>query len=246
MTPGDPVLIPPSAVVLRPKDDGPVPTVIMMHGCGGRQPFMFHYAEAFRDAGFAAVVVDSFAHRGIDRLNAHLTVCTGLRLRGRERAEDLFAVIDWLSEQDWCKTDRIAAAGWSHGGWTIMDAMSLASSRSELLARAARLRQVLVVYPYCGPPSLTRSHGWGPLRPQVTAVLGGRDAVVGTGAPSRAMERLMRDGVPVNLHTFDDATHAFDDDHATDPRTRFRADLRDRTTSIAVAALTSALTDPKP
>lgn len=246
MTPGEPVLIPPSAVVLRPMGDGPFPTVIMMHGCGGRQPFMFHYAEAFRDAGYAVVVVDSFAHRGIDRLNAHLTVCTGLRLRGRERAEDLFSVIDWSTQQDWCDGDQLAAAGWSHGGWTIMDAMCLASSRPELLARAARLRQILVVYPYCGPPSLTRSQGWGALRPQVTAILGGRDAVVGARTPARALERLSRDGVPVRVYTYEDATHAFDDDHATDPRTRFRVDLRDQTTAIAVAALATALTSPKP
>ena len=144
MPPGDPVLIPPSVAVLRPSGRGPFRTIIMMHGCGGRQPFLFHYAEAFRNAGLAAVVVDSFAHRGIDRLSAHLTVCTGLRLRGRERANDLYAVIDWLCEQDWCDTDQISAAGWSHGGWAVMDAMSLAGSRPDLLARAARVRQVLV------------------------------------------------------------------------------------------------------
>ena len=246
MTPVDPILIPPSVVVLRPAGSGPFPTVIMMHGCGGRQPFMFHYAEAFREAGLAAVVVDSFAHRGIDRLNAHLTVCTGLRLRGRERAADLFAVIDWLSQQDWSDADRLAAAGWSHGGWTIMDAMSLAGTHPDLLRRSAKLRQVIVVYPYCGPPSMTQGQGWGPLRPTVTAVIGGRDAVVGARAPSRALARLSRDGVVVNLHTFDDATHAFDDDKATDPRTRFRADLRDRATSLAIDALRSDLTDRKP
>ena len=207
---------------------------------------MFHYAQAFREAGLAAVVVDSFAHRGIDRLNAHLTVCTGLRLRGRERAADLFAVIDWLSRQDWCAADRLAAAGWSHGGWSIMDAMSLAGTRQDLLGRAAKLRQVLLVYPYCGPTSLTQGHGWGPLRPEVTAILCGRDAVVGARAPSRALDRLSRDGVVVRLHMFDDATHAFDDDQATNPRSRFRTDLRDRATSIAIAALSCDLTERKP
>ena len=239
MTPGDPVLIPPSAVVLCPTGNGPFPTVIMMHGCGGRQPFLFHYAEALRDAGLAAVVVDSFAHRGIDRLHAQLTVCTGLRLRGRERADDLFAVIDWLSEQDWCASDQLSAAGWSHGGWSIMDAMCLAGSRPDRLARAAKVRQVLVVYPYCGPTSLTQRHGWGPLRPEVTAIICGRDAVVGARAPSRALDRLSRDGVSIRIHMFDDATHAFDDDQATDPRTRFRPDLREQATRLAVAALTA-------
>jgi len=237
MTPGDPVLIPPTVEVFRPPGGGPFSTVVMMHGCGGRQPFLLNYAQAFRDAGLAVVLVDSFAHRGIDRLNAHLTVCTGLRLRGRERAEDLFAVIDWLSAQDWCDKDRISAAGWSHGGWAIMDAMSLAGRRQDLSAKAARVRQVLLIYPYCGPPSLTHKMGWGPLRPGVTAILGGRDAVVGDKAPSRALDRLARDGVWVRLHTFQDATHAFDDDQASDPRSRFRGDLRDQSIALATAAL---------
>lgn len=237
MKPSDPVMIPPSALVVRPPGTGPFPTVVMMHGCGGRQPFLFHYAEAFREAGVAAVVVDSFAHRRIDRLSAHWTVCTGLRLRGRERAEDLFAVIDWLLEQDWCDADRLSAAGWSHGGWAIMDAMSLAGARPDLRARATKLIQVFLVYPYCGPPSLTQSRGWGQLRPNVTAVLGGRDAVVGVRAPARALDRLARDGVPVNLHVFDEATHAFDDDQASDPRSRFRPELRIQAISLAISGL---------
>ena len=79
MPPGDPVLIPPSVAVLRPSGRGPFRTIIMMHGCGGRQPFLFHYAEAFRNAGLAAVVVDSFAHRGIDHAlggESAPTICT--------------------------------------------------------------------------------------------------------------------------------------------------------------------------
>ena len=122
-----------------------------------------------------------------------------------------------------------------------MDALSLAGSHPDLLPRAAKVRQVLLIYPYCGPPSLTRNTGWGPLRPNVTAILGGRDAVVGSAAPSRTLDRLARDGVQVDLHVFKNATHAFDDDLASDPRSRFRPDLRDKAISLAVAALTKNL-----
>ena len=75
----------------------------------------------------------------------------------------------------------------------------------------------------------------------MTAILGGRDAVVGSAAPSRTLDRLARDGVQVDLHVFKNATHAFDDDLASDPRSRFRPDLRDKAISLAVAALTKNL-----
>lgn len=240
MTQGDRVALPLEARVLRPPGAGPFPTVIMMHGCGGLQPFLFHYATAFRDAGLAAVVVDSFAHRRISRFSAHLTVCTGLRLRGAERAVDLFAVLDWLSDQSWCAPGRISAAGWSHGGWAIMDAMALASRAPKRLACAQSIEGVVLIYPYCGPPSLTLSRGWGPLRPKVTAILGGRDAVVGARSPKQTLDRLSRDGASVTLHMFADATHAFDDDQASDPRSQFRSDLRDKAISLAIRAVTHA------
>lgn len=235
MTSSEEVMLPPAARVFRPSGPGPFPTVIMMHGCGGLQPFLFEYGKAFGDAGLAVVIVDSFAHRKISRLSAHLTVCTGLQLRGRERAQDLFEVIDWLTQQKWSSAGQIIAAGWSHGGWAIMDAMSLAGSRADLMARAGNIRGVLLIYPYCGPFSQTAAKGWGELRPKVTAILGQDDAVVGVQAPLRALGRLINDGVSVDTHIYDDATHAFDDDRASDPRSRFRADLRERAISLAVA-----------
>jgi dienelactone hydrolase len=56
-------------------------------------------------------------------------------------------------------------------------------------------------------------------------VLAGKDQVVGWKAPGKALDRLARDGLSVDRVFFDDATHAFDDDKANDPRARYRLDL---------------------
>jgi dienelactone hydrolase len=72
-------------------------------------------------------------------------------------------------------------------------------------------------------------------------VLGGRDQVVGTAGPLKALNRLRADGLPVDVLTFPDATHAFDDDDANDPRTRYRPDLRATAEGFYVKALRSAL-----
>ena len=229
----------PHLKVVRPPGPGPFPVVVQMHGCGGVQPMQMHYAEAARASGIAAVIVDSLAPRRIDRLAAQVTVCTGLRLRGAERARDLLATLAWLEGQAWADAGRLAAAGWSHGGWSIMEALAAPPEADN--ARLAALSLVVLVYPYAGPLARTARHGWGLHRPKVHACLAGRDAVVGRLAPLRALERLDADGLEVEVLTLDEATHCFDDACAIDPRTRYRPDLAAEAERFYVAAVSRLL-----
>ncbi|HWU79674.1 MAG TPA: dienelactone hydrolase family protein, partial [Caulobacter sp.] len=57
------------------------------------------------------------------------------------------------------------------------------------------------------------------------SVLAGKDQVVGWKAPKLALDRLVKDGLVVDQLFLPDATHAFDDDKANDPRARYRPDL---------------------
>lgn len=211
---------------------GRVPVVLQFHGCGGAEPFLQTYGKTATDLGVAAVTVDSFKPRGMSKLDGKLFVCTGTTLRGAQRAADVFAMLSWVRAQPWADPDRIALAGWSHGGWTIMDALALGANAARVTGVAdadpAALKTVkaaFLVYPYASFPSLTSAQGWPGARPPVTAILGGRDQVVGVNGPKKALARLERDGIPVDLTFFPDATHAFDDDHAVDPRARYRPDL---------------------
>ena len=111
--------------VRRPDRPGRGPAVLMLHGCGGIRPFMADMARVAADAGASAIIVDSFTPRRINRVAAFATVCTGARLQGRERAGDLYAAFAWARRQDFIDPGRIVAAGWSHGGWTILDALAL-------------------------------------------------------------------------------------------------------------------------
>jgi dienelactone hydrolase len=229
----------------RPEGPGPHPVVIQLHGCGGRQPFHDLYGETAKAAGVASLVVDSFAPRGIPRHVAQMTICTGLRLRGAERSADLFAALLWLERQAWVDQGRIAAAGWSHGAWTVMDALAGSYPSAGLIdggpERLGRLKTAFLVYPYAGPPSRTARHGWGEHRPKVAAVLGTRDAVSGEGLPRRALDRLSRDGLKVEVLTLDGATHAFDDPDAVDPRSRYHADHSARAHAFFAETLKATL-----
>jgi dienelactone hydrolase len=225
------------ATVLLPKGEGPFPVVLQFHGCGGIVSMQTRYAEVARNCGFAAVIVDSLAPRRIGRREAQLTVCTLLRLRGAERAMDVLAMIHWLKSQAWAAPGRVVCAGWSHGGWSIMEAMADTRgppARAELLKS---VETVVAVYPYAGPPARTLGRGWGVNRPTVYALIGGRDAVVGSKPALRTLERLAADGLDVRTLVMPDATHCFDDDEAADPRTKYCPKLEAQAHAFYTAAL---------
>lgn len=228
------------AELLLPEGSGPFPVVLQMHGCGGVLPMQKRYAEAARKAGVAAVILDSLTPRGLTRQEALLTVCTGLRLRGAARAEDLRIALDWIAAQPWADAGRVAAAGWSHGGWSVMEALAADDDHPGVAA----LKLAVLVYPYAGPLARTTSQGWGRNRPKVLACLGGRDRVVGRLAPRRALSRLQADGLDVELLEFEDAGHCFDDEAGHPPGVAYRPDLAARLRERYAAALRRTLIEP--
>ncbi|MBC7769988.1 MAG: dienelactone hydrolase family protein [Phycisphaerales bacterium] len=218
----------PHFIVRRPEGaTGRTPVVIMLHGCGGPRPFIKDMAERAARAGATAIIVDSYAHRRISRVAAFATVCTGARLQGRERAGDLYAAIAWARRQSWADADAIAAIGWSHGSWTIMDALALrpgaemrrATGIEDLSDEPLRgLARTMLVYPYASIGSLCGQREWR-ITPQSTAIVAQHDYIVG---PTRgALERQRARGAPIEIVWFEGATHAFEDQYAEDPRVRY-------------------------
>lgn len=220
-------LLSPHFTVVRPGVGGRVPAIIMLHGCGGPRPFIDDMARVAAAAGAAALVVDSFKPRHIGRMAALATVCTGARLQGRERAGDLFAALAWARARDWIDPRRLGAIGWSHGGWTILDALSLHAGRE--LSRATGLSELptepleglaaaMAVYPYVGIGSLVGQRRWR-VNPRTTAIVAEHDYIV--GATRGTLERQRTHGAALDIVLFENATHAFEDADAGDPRVRY-------------------------
>lgn len=217
----------PHFVVTRPTTSRPSPVVLMLHGCGGLRPFQNDIAAAAVDAGAAAVQVDSYTPRRISRAVAIATVCTGMRLHGRERAGDLYAAMAWARRQDWVDPERIIVIGWSHGGWTIIDALALRSG--EEMRRATGLADLsdepltgmagaMIVYPYAGVGTYAGRREWR-LAPRTIAIVAEHDYIV--GPTRRTLDRQRARGTPLDIHVFENATHAFEDEFAEDPRVRY-------------------------
>lgn len=234
-----------SVDVVRPDGHGPFPVVIQLHGCGGRKPLQDRWAEVVREAGWAAVVVDSYAHRRISNAEAYALVCTGMKLRGAERAGDLFAAMEWVRRQDWADAQRIVVAGWSHGGWTALDAMAMTpGAEAERLTGLtgladeplAGLAGTFLVYPFASPPSVARMRG---LRVDANplAIVGGHDVIVGGRGLAGVLRRMRTPGKPIEVVVFDRATHAFDEAEAKDLRVRYDAGLTRRAEDLLTGYL---------
>ncbi len=206
-----------SGRVVLPEGKGPFPLVVQMHGCGGISTNQAAWALIGQSAGCAVLILDSYAFRRIGYAQAAVSICTGLRLHGRERAGDLFAALAWARAQPWADPQRLCAIGWSHGGWSILDALAL---RPAQYAHATRLRDLppeplaglrgaFVLYPYLGRAALAARQSLHHHVP-VEAIVCGRDLTVGSEIPLAALGRLRQAGAAIETHLFSQCTHDFD------------------------------------
>lgn len=215
-------LIEPSVQFFLPtQGEPPYPAVIQFHGCGGmRQAFMEQWAKVANERGYLAVVVDSFAPRGITRERALETVCAGKELIGSERAGDALAAYEIVRQRSDVDPGRIVLAGWSHGGWTVMDllAMTGAGAAPAGVAGASadfRPAGAVLVYPYCGRGAWSRFAKWRPAPPAL-ALIAGADTVVDPRECARLFDKMKSAGGDVAMVVYDGADHVFDDKHLPD------------------------------
>lgn len=200
-----------------PKDrPPPYPVVIQFHGCAGmRENFMRQWADAANAAGYMAVIVDSLRPRGIGRERALATVCHGKELVGEERVGDVLAATDIVRKRSDVDKNRIVLAGWSHGGWSIMDFIALNAHRKAPPgiyggAPHENIAGVILIYPYCGFGGWARILGW-PKGVPTLALIAGDDRTVDPRACPALLSRFAQTGAAINLHVYPDADHVFDD-----------------------------------
>lgn len=192
------------------------PGVLLFHGCGGLRGHLPLYAQAAVDAGWTAFVVDSYAARGWSRAFALTTVCTGMTFWGRERAGDVLAAAWGLIAEGRVDPGCIALAGWSHGGWSVMDLMTmpLAAPGEAGLADPTPtpidgVRGVFLAYPYGGFGALSRRRNW-VRTPKVLGVLCLIDHVTSVRDTRRVFDAPLRAGADVALDELR-ATHSYDE-----------------------------------
>ena len=227
LPPAEPLqpILRPHDSLYRPEGDGPFPTVVMLHGCGGVRRKDRWWAEAFREQGYVALVVDSLSGRGYLTWEDRKKICIGLDLWGSTRAGDLSASLAYVRGLPFVDAERIAVVGWSHGAWAALD--FLASASPEM---AEGLRAVIAFYPYCGLVSRARWRGFG-IDVPVLMLLAEADSIVSSDSCRRLAAGQAERGRPVTTKIYPEVGHVFDwrESPATlDARERVRAFLAER------------------
>ena len=231
-----------------PEGDGPFPTVLQFHGCGSSLSSQDDWAAFLNEHGYGAIIVDSLGPRDISREEALTSVCTGFQLTSIERAGDIIAAVRHAKTLPAVDADNLFVAGWSHGGWSIMDLLTLdlpdevppnltAASWDDL----SGVRGAVLIYPYCGFPSRSEPQGWQHMIP-ATVFMGDIDPIAPARDCMRAFERLREDGADIETRIFEGADHDYDvSRHEAFHRDRFNEEATAETREAVLSFLQSHL-----
>ncbi len=195
------------AQLYKPAGDGPFPTVIALHGCGGLggnsepvQPRYRDWAELLLKAGDAVLLPDSYGSR---ELGPQCRVKQRPVRANRERVADIMASRQWLMQQHWAARDRISLLGWANGASAVLWAV-----RPQLSSRVAEpdFRSAIAFYPDCRVAS---GLGWSTRVPTLV-LIGAKDDVSSPPACRQMIDGARGRSALARIVVYPSAYHDFD------------------------------------
>ena len=204
--------------VQLPNKEGPFPVAIVMPGCLGTISHNSDWHDLLVERGYAVVIVNSFVARGYITLEEKLiNICGGIKINGTDRAGDIHAVLQYVEKQTWADVEDINLLGWSHGGWSIMEAMAFHErginpynlNHNEVL-NLDRINKIVLIYPYCGIVSQTNGGFVWNGNTDVLMIVGGDDRIVDHRKCLKWYENQNKE--KVESVVYETARHTFDVD----------------------------------
>jgi dienelactone hydrolase len=197
------------AQLYKPDGDGPFPTVIALHGCGGlgghSEPILPRYrdwAEQLLKDGNAVLLPDSYGSR---ELGPQCRVKEKERhvLARRERVADIMASRQWLMQQPWAARNRISLLGWANGASALLWAV-----RPQLSSRNAEpdFRSAVAFYPDC---RISAGLGWSARVPTLL-LIGAKDDVSSPPACRQMVDGARGRSALARIAVYPGAYHDFD------------------------------------
>ncbi len=195
------------AQLYKPDGDGPFPTVIALHGCGGLgghsepiQPRYRDWAELLLKAGDAVLLPDSYGSR---ELGPQCRVKERPVRANRERVADIMASRQWLVQQPWAARDRISLLGWANGASALLWAV-----RPQLSSRIAQpdFRSAIAFYPDC---RIASGLGWSTRVPTLL-LIGAKDDVNSPPACRQMIDGARGRSALARIVVYPGAYHDFD------------------------------------
>ncbi|MBR0829070.1 dienelactone hydrolase family protein [Bradyrhizobium manausense] len=195
------------AQLYKPAGDGPFPTVIALHACGGLGgrsetvlPRYRDWTEELLKAGNAVLWPDSYGSREFGPQCRVKEVRVKAR---RERVADIVAVRSWLLQQTWVARNRISLIGWANGASAVLWAV-----RPQNLARDAQpdFRAAVAFYPDC---RISAGLGWSTRVPTLV-LIGAKDDVSSPPACRQMVDGAQGRSALARIVVYPGAYHDFD------------------------------------
>lgn len=195
------------AQLFKPDGDGPFPTVIGLHGCGGlaghSEPVLPRYrdwAEQLLKTGHAVLLPDSYGSR---ELGPQCRLRERRVFARRERVADIAASRQWLLQQPWVARDRISLIGWANGASALLWAV-----RPQSSSRGAEpdFRSAIAFYPDC---RVSSGLGWSARVPTLL-LIGANDDVSSPSACRQMMDGARGRSALARIIVYPNASHDFD------------------------------------
>jgi dienelactone hydrolase len=179
-----------------------VPVVVLMHGCNGVSAVPRNWAVELNAMGHAALILDSFAGRGINE------VCSRKQSLGLpDRVFDAYRALDLLTKREGIDASKTALMGFSHGGSTVVMAAQQRFRAPAVRAETPLPAAFLAFYPGCN----TRRRGDTVLAPSPLRIFHGTADDWTPIEPCRAYVERTRDaGADIGLTEYPGAHHGFD------------------------------------
>jgi dienelactone hydrolase len=195
------------AQLYKPEGNGPFPSVIALHGCGGlgghSEPVLPRYrdwAEQLLKQGKAVLLPDSYGSR---ELGPQCRVKERRVLARRERVADILASRQWLVQQPWAAADRISLLGWANGASALLWAV-----RPQLSSRNVEpdFRSAIAFYPNC---QVSSGLGWSARVPTLL-LIGAKDDVNSPLACHQMIDGARGRSALARIVVYPGAYHDFD------------------------------------
>jgi dienelactone hydrolase len=195
------------AQLYKPEGDGPFPTVIALHGCGGLGghseavlPRYRDWAEQLLKSGHAVLLPDSYGSR---ELGPQCRVRERQVLARRERVSDIAASRQWLLQQPWAARDRISLIGWANGASALLWAV-----RPQYASHGAEpdFRSAIAFYPDC---RISSGLGWSARVPTLL-LIGAKDDVSSPQACRQMVDGARGRSALTRIEIYPAAPHDFD------------------------------------
>jgi dienelactone hydrolase len=188
-------------VLRQPAGKGPLPAVVLLHACNGNwRQLDMRWGRRIALWGYVTLAVDSFGPRGLQN-----TCSSGAPV---EMARDAYRALDFLVKQPFVESARVAAIGFSQGGW-----LALTSVERGIIEQTStnKFRAAIAFYPPClgfrdnmTVPTLIligELDDWTPAS-ECRSMVDGRDDF--------GISRHKGADIPVKLIVYPGAYHAFD------------------------------------